>query len=385
MNKSFTRNELYELVWSQPLRTLAKRFGISDVALGKRCRIANIPRPGPGYWARKEAGKPVPLTKLPERGFGQSELIRFGSVSHYIYGESDEALLNSELVPRAQFSDGFDEVLSRAYRYVGKVRASPTLESPHPLIARLLAADDLLREKLKGKSYSSLYDRPRFDSPFERRRLGFLNNLFRQLERVGARVSLHGREATDVRVMIGDQRFSIALAPVKQPADNYPPTPLPASEKMQLTLGWDEAPPEVQTIWKDEPGKLLERQLGELVPRLFAYAEWAYRIGLVHQYEYFVGRKSEIQERIRREAEEAARKEHERLQKIAEARRNKLIRDTAAWRTAADIRAYVLARLQQRENELTPEHLARLETWANWAMEEANRIDPLSSAEPPFD
>jgi hypothetical protein len=37
--KPFTlsREDLYELVWSKPMRELAKDFGISDVALAKRC------------------------------------------------------------------------------------------------------------------------------------------------------------------------------------------------------------------------------------------------------------------------------------------------------------------------------------------------------------
>jgi len=38
MSHKFTRFELYQLVWSEPLRKLAKRFGIADVAIGKRCR-----------------------------------------------------------------------------------------------------------------------------------------------------------------------------------------------------------------------------------------------------------------------------------------------------------------------------------------------------------
>lgn len=53
-----TRQELYELVWSEPMRTLAKRYGISDVGLAKACRRHRIPRPHRGYWQQKEHGKP---------------------------------------------------------------------------------------------------------------------------------------------------------------------------------------------------------------------------------------------------------------------------------------------------------------------------------------
>jgi hypothetical protein len=37
------RKELYELVWQVPRTELTERFGISDVAIGKHCRNANIP------------------------------------------------------------------------------------------------------------------------------------------------------------------------------------------------------------------------------------------------------------------------------------------------------------------------------------------------------
>jgi hypothetical protein len=57
MTRRLKRGELYDLVWSQPLKTLATQFGISDVALAKACRRADIPVPERGYWAKVQAGK----------------------------------------------------------------------------------------------------------------------------------------------------------------------------------------------------------------------------------------------------------------------------------------------------------------------------------------
>jgi hypothetical protein len=62
---SFTREALYELVWSESTRTLAERFGISDVGLAKACKRANIPTPDRGYWARVAVGKDCARTPLP--------------------------------------------------------------------------------------------------------------------------------------------------------------------------------------------------------------------------------------------------------------------------------------------------------------------------------
>ena len=53
----FDREQLYEEVWSAPTQQVAKRYGISDAAIGKVCRCLKIPKPPRGYWAKKAAGR----------------------------------------------------------------------------------------------------------------------------------------------------------------------------------------------------------------------------------------------------------------------------------------------------------------------------------------
>jgi hypothetical protein len=74
---TLTRQDLYELVWSKPLVELAKDFGLSDVALAKRCRKLAIPVPGRGYWARVAAGqapRQPPLKKREDQPLDYSAL-----------------------------------------------------------------------------------------------------------------------------------------------------------------------------------------------------------------------------------------------------------------------------------------------------------------------
>jgi hypothetical protein len=54
----YNREDLYERVWTVPMRNLAKQYGVSDLALAKTCRKLSIP-PGAGYWAKKVANRPV--------------------------------------------------------------------------------------------------------------------------------------------------------------------------------------------------------------------------------------------------------------------------------------------------------------------------------------
>ena len=55
----YNREELYERIWTEPTRTVAKSYRVSDVWLSKVCKALKVPVPGRGYWAKKAAGKPV--------------------------------------------------------------------------------------------------------------------------------------------------------------------------------------------------------------------------------------------------------------------------------------------------------------------------------------
>ena len=61
-----SRDELYRLVWSEPMVKIAERFGVSGGYLARVCTLLNVPRPERGYWAKLAVGKAPPQTKLPE-------------------------------------------------------------------------------------------------------------------------------------------------------------------------------------------------------------------------------------------------------------------------------------------------------------------------------
>jgi hypothetical protein len=60
-----TRQELHDLVWSTPGSKLSEQFGVSDVAIAKRCKRLGLPRPSRGYWAKLGAGKKLRKPPLP--------------------------------------------------------------------------------------------------------------------------------------------------------------------------------------------------------------------------------------------------------------------------------------------------------------------------------
>lgn len=66
--KTVSREKLYEEVWQSPGQRLAKRYGVSDVALAKICRKMDVPRPTRGYWRRLQTGQRPERTPLPRAG-----------------------------------------------------------------------------------------------------------------------------------------------------------------------------------------------------------------------------------------------------------------------------------------------------------------------------
>jgi hypothetical protein len=95
-----------------------------------------------------------------------------------------------------------------------------------------------------------------------------------------------------------------------------------------------------------------------------------------HHREWVIKRKAEIVEEERRKKAERRRLELERLEK---ARIGRLLAQAKALREAQEIRAYVSAvrdgqgRLDDRLSE------AGFQDWADWALSQADRIDPVLS------
>jgi hypothetical protein len=89
----FTRQQLYERVWSEPTTTIAKSLAISAVGLAKACRRGDIPVPPRGYWARLNAGQRMTRTPLPLRAPGATDRVTVGSGDPQVFqaeGDGDE-------------------------------------------------------------------------------------------------------------------------------------------------------------------------------------------------------------------------------------------------------------------------------------------------------
>lgn len=55
-----SKEDLLVLVWSYPTTKVGEMLGVSDVAISKRCKLLNIPKPPRGYWRKVETGLIIP-------------------------------------------------------------------------------------------------------------------------------------------------------------------------------------------------------------------------------------------------------------------------------------------------------------------------------------
>jgi hypothetical protein len=352
----FTRQELYDLVWSEPIKRLAAKLGISDAALTKASRRADIPVPEHGYWAKLQAGKSVMRQPLPDRGIGMSDWVGIGDDSSWTYGALADQIATEPIPPPPIFSEAIAVLTERVRKMVGKVSVPRTLERPQPLIARLLAKNNRRRERHLGAPYLSTWKAPIFDSPLEQRRLRVLNGLFLAFQRCGFKPWCRGRDARELAVHVGQQNVSFTLDYIQ--------------ERLRLTFAGE------KKSWEDGEGIRLEDQLDKIAVEMIVAGEVYYREGAQRVYEWRIKRKAELEEKARLKKQEEERPE--RVARLEKERVERLLNDAANWRRAADLRAYVEA-VRQAHASPDPDRVKQLERWAAWVSAEADRIDPIQS------
>ncbi len=79
IQEKFTRKELYDLIWSKPLTTLAKEYQISDNGLRKKCKTHNIPLPKMGHWNKVKFNKKLEVIPLPNEKESENQFIILNS------------------------------------------------------------------------------------------------------------------------------------------------------------------------------------------------------------------------------------------------------------------------------------------------------------------
>jgi hypothetical protein len=364
---TLTRQELYDLVWTDAMRTVAAAYGVSDVWLKKVCAKGDIPTPDRGYWAKLAAGRPVVRAKLPPRGPGMPNLVSVTKADHrWHYDPAAE--LAAPLPDPPVFTEPMEDVRTRVGKLVGKVVRCRDLISPCPVVRKLLEADDRRREEKQRYSWS---DGPQFDSPFEARRLRILNAIALALPRVGGGLDWSCKQGRKLGAHVGGQRLEFLLDHPDAKPDRWGEWKTRPGPVDVLKLDLPPGLKELATLsWADTQDAKLEDQLTEIVVAFAVAGEAHYRQGEVNHHAWLLQRRADNEAEVLRRRIEAERLAEERRLKAAKERRERLFAQAKDWRTARDIRGFV-------EEVLNSENAQDLNSWATWARAEADALDPV--------
>jgi hypothetical protein len=360
------------------MRKLAKEFGVSDVALAKRCRRMGIPLPGRGYWAKKAAGKRVRPISLPKAIPGKTiESFEIG-VRRSVQVESARNEANEGPVWEQKKYEALPE---------HEIVVPLALDAPRKEIRRTRASLNRAGKNERGILRPS--DEGCFDIQVTKASTGRALLVAQAvLDAADARGMVFELSSDDklrtvfhvteqfVHVRI-DEHVEQKELPAPKPKRPWEPAPyfyqryeyIPTG---RLTLRIDEQYLQCpRKSWSDGKTQRIEDCLNDFFVGLAAAAE-AMRI----QHEEAARREAEWKERERRRQEEA------RFQAEEAARVKQLETAAADWNTAQTIRAFVDAveaeATRRGGDSPLPDALLN---WIVWGREYADVLDPLGASE----
>jgi hypothetical protein len=368
---TLTREQLYELVWSEPMRLLSKQIGISDVAIAKHCRKIGVPIPERGYWNKLQAGKNVTKAALPVRDLGTIDRVELSGTL--------DSVLRDRIKGEPGASDLIDEsidVLAERFRKrLGTVTIPRSFSRTHPLVDKLLQKDEARRQNYLTSPYS--WNEPCFDAPFERRRLQFINGLFLGFEKVGGKGWIRGDTARELGVSMGNASVQFTLdRPDKGRGSRGSDQKHTRKEKLVLTISHPNPSPEIAVRWEDQDSLPIESQITDIIVGMASAGLDLHRHWTAQQRAWQRQRREEEERAAQKKREEAARRELARLAAAEKAKIDALCRDADNWRNAGNIRIYVAA-VRQASGGIADHET--LEKWSQWALNEAAKLDPITS------
>ena len=230
----YQRDELYAAVWGEPKQQLARKLGISDVALGRACKRMRIPVPGRGYWARLSSGQRVSKLALPRLRSGDKTEYR---VYRWREGPGDKEAERPNKAPL---------LLQEA----DKIPVPAKLNHLHPLLKQHLDSfglmDGRFADFLKSHTCVALWVSPESLD----RALRIMSTLFEALEARGGRIevikhqpssySLYHAKPSRTGVWFGEFFFPFSLTEETRVVMIPPPPPVVVAHKR--TSRWDPEP-----------------------------------------------------------------------------------------------------------------------------------------------
>jgi hypothetical protein len=347
MNKTtLTRKQLYDLVWSQPMTALAKKYEISDVGLRKICIRLDIPTPKAGYWAKIKFHKHVSIPKLPKNNTVDDNVIL-----SEIDGE-----MNFEQSPQYQINKRQKEIENSGL----DLTVPETLNTNEKLILET-------KKVFSQKNYSG------FANTWENRlsidvSSSHLSRSLRFLDKFIKIIKARGHQVMSKRIIVFGEEFEFALREKRnrelvQGNNSWETAKYTLTGKLVLKIG----PSYRAKEWID--GNIpIEKQLARIIATIEYNAE------------------KEREEEIEREKSRAEEKKQKEIRREVRLRKEKELNDfqvllttSKRWFKSKSLREYIDE--VERKATLNDTNPEQLNGWLKWARKKADWYDPTVESE----
>jgi len=361
-----TREQLYDEVWSEPMATVARKYGLSDVGLAKICRRLDVPVPWRGYWRQKEVGQKLRRPAL--RKLGTSAM--------------REVTLRRNAAGAAVAEPSGPVAEQQRYESLAQNRivVQETLSDPHPLVAKSVGA--LRRAKSDSRGYLQPKSRPCLavlvTMESADRAMCIYDALLKALDSRGYPVTVTTSDQPTTTVRIGDEDVAVLLEEIVERQERNPPDG-PGRRRLRygsevdwvptgrLSLKIDHSHLEgVRRTWADGRHQRVDQCLNDFMIGLVAGAE-VLKVQRLAREQW----QREWREAEERRAEETRRREEE------AARIRALESVLSKWQKARLIREYATELRKSGRVSGRPESDSALESWLEWVDSYADRMDPL--------
>lgn len=356
------RQDLYEKVWSTPMRKLAEDFGISDVGLAKICKRHRIPVPGRGYWQKRASGenaRRIPLPVEPAERFNEI-LIAPTRIGPPKKDESPEVRAQIEFEERPENRIVVPDHVARYLPLVHQTKLS--LEGSNADGRGILTS---------GRGTLDV----RVSRPQMGRALRLLDTFLRKCETRGFGVEV-SKESRKTDVVVLGERITFRLEERSRRTEHVPNR----KEAADLKAGhswyvpkWDYLPGAKLTFLIDEYGLVSRRSWSDGKHRALEESLNEIMVALVRVALYIIRPRRLEHEKWERDRAERQRREDE------ERRRQELLQDALkGWRQRRELRFFledIRAEFVKAGVDLAGKGKAA--TWLRWAERLSGHFDPV--------
>jgi hypothetical protein len=378
------REVLYNEVWTDPVVKVAKKYGISDTTLRKRCKRWGIPLPYAGYWSKVRAGKKVKKPSLPKV---TGEVRKYVSYYAIKYKSDIKELTDEELMKDEEFSLLSEETKKLIKDTCSEIKIMGQLRNAHDLIIehkgeikyRKKRDKELKKASFNSRYYDSVKENYRENEPVLPIRVSksninrayrILDLIIKTLEDLEGNVRIEQNSDKDsAYFVVMHSTFYFDLKEVKNKRSSKNAFLILSMNAKSWFDYWGSSYSK-KMEYKDETDQPLETQVGNIIYDIFVEAN---KIRALDELKNREKERKWEEEKRQRQLEKMRKGELKELELLNQA--------SSDWEKAQRIRRFTDS-IELKVSEIKDtEKRETILKWLKWARDKADWLDPLIEKE----